>query len=150
MAWSTGPMHGRLARISVGGTATNAAATKIDYTSDWSIQWNRDVATVQRQGQDYKESFAGQAGFSGTINLCFIRSSTVEAANLQGLAVSTKLNPATAVSTDIHFCFDSTMERFEGDFWVTGYSVNAGVGDVVRASISFTGHGAAEFSSLKA
>lgn len=150
MAWSTGVMHGRLARVAVGGTATNAAATYVDYTSDWSMSWSRDVATVQRQGQDYKETFGGQAGWTGTINLCFIRSSTVEAGALQGLAVSTKLNPATACSTDVHFCFGSTMERLEGNFWVTGYNITAAVGDVIRASLSITGDGAVEFSSVKA
>jgi len=150
MAWSTGVMHGRLARVAIGGTATNVAATYIDYTSDFTLNWTRDVATVQRQGQDYKETFGGQAGWTGKINLCFIRNSAVAAADLQGLAVSTKLNPATAVSTDIHFCLGSTMERIEGDFWVTGYSISAPVGDVIRASINITGHSAIEFSSVKA
>ena len=150
MAWSTGAIHGRLARVAKGGTSTAVAATYIDYTSDFALQWSRDVATVQRQGQEYKETFAGQAGWTGSINLCFIRSSTVEAGALQGLAVSTALNPATAVSTDIHFCLGTTMERIEGDFWVTGYSITAAVGDVVRASLSITGHSAIEFSSVKA
>ena len=150
MAWSTGIMHGRLARVAVGGTSTAVAATYIDYTSDWSISWSRDSASVQRQGQEYKESVGGQAGWTGTINLCFVRNSALSVADLQGLAVSTKLNPATAVSTDIHFCFGSTMERLEGDFWVTGYNITAAVGDIIRASISFTGNGAVEFSSVKA
>lgn len=143
MAWPTVPVHGRLARVTVSGTA-------IDYTSDWSLSWSRDVATVQRQGQDYKDSVGGQAGFTITLNGPFVNSSELK--SLMAMAIST--NGATAYlastgSTVYKFCFDTTANAINcpGGIILTGMNITAAVGDVIRASYSFTGSGAVEFSS---
>lgn len=143
MAWPTVPTHGRLARVTVAGTA-------IDYTSDWALNWSRDVATVQRQGQDYKDSFGGQAGFTVSLNGPFVNSSELK--SMMALAISTQ--GATAYlgstgSTVYKFCFDTTANavNFPGGLVLSGMNINAAVGDVIRASYTFTGSGPAEFSS---
>lgn len=143
MAWPTAPVHGRLARVTVAGTA-------IDYTSDWTLNWSRDIATVQRQGQDYKDSFGGQAGFTVSLNGPFVNSSELKA--LMAVAISTGGATAYLASTGtttLKFCFDTTDNKltFVGGLILSGMNITAGVGDVIRASYTFTGSGPVEFSS---
>jgi hypothetical protein len=140
MAFSTAVLHGRLARVSYNGTV-------IDHTSRWSINWNRDVATFGRQGQTYKNTYGGQAGWSGSAEFAFSRSS--EQTSLQNLAVSTNGSSAltSTASSMFKFCFDTTANRLQGDVWVTGMSIDAPVGDVVKVNFTFTGDGPLEFSS---
>jgi hypothetical protein len=151
MAWTTAVLHGRLARISVGGTATDAATTNIDWTSRWSLNWNRDIATFGRQGQTYKNTFGGQANWSGSLEFAFIRATAAaendELTALQGLAVSSALDPTSVVKSDVLFCLGTTGQYLNGDFWVTGYSVDAPVGDIVKCNLTITGSGPIQFSS---
>ena len=143
MAWPTVPTHGRLARVTVQGTA-------IDYTTDWSLAWSRDIAGVQRQGQDYKDNYGGQAGWTITLNGPFVNSS--ELRSLMALAISTETTVVqlkSTGSTSYRFCFDTTDNKLQttGGMILSGMNITAAVGDVIRCSYSFTGSGAIEFSS---
>ena len=144
MAWPTGPIHGKVARVH-GGT------TEIDYTSRWSINWVKDAAVFGRQGKEYKEASPGQASWGGTIEFTFVR--TGEQKTVMDFAISTEgtVVLTTAVtSSAIKFCFDSTLNYLHGleGIIVTGLTVDAGVGDLVRGTLSFTGSGAINFSSV--
>ncbi len=140
MAFPTTPIHGKIARIEIG--ASGGAATVIDYSSRWAINWTKDAAVFGRQGQEYKEATPGQCGWTGSGEFLFVRSS--QSTMLYDLAVSTVAAPALTAgvsSTNMRFCFDSTVNRLRGDIIVTGMSVDAPVGDMIRCSFTFQGSG---------
>jgi len=140
MAWPTAPIHGKLARVEMGSTV-------IDYSSRWSINWVKDAAVFGRQGQEYKEASPGQASWTGTAEFLFVRSSDQEV--FQNLAISSDATPSltTGVTSSITFCFDTTANKLAGDVIVTGFSIDAGAGDVIRCTFSFQGSGAINFSA---
>lgn len=140
MAWPTSPIHGKLARVTEQGTA-------IDYSSRWSINWVKDAAVYGRQGKEYKEASPGQCSWTGSAEFLFVRSS--EQKTLQNMAVSTEstITPTSTLTTSLRFCFDTTVNQLRGTVVVTGMTIDAGVGDMVRASFTFQGSGALEFSS---
>ena len=140
MAYPTGPMHGKCAKVLYDGTV-------IDHSSRWSINWTKDAAVYGRQGQEYKEARPGQAGWTGTAEFIFVRSSEQKSA--QTLAVSTEstVTLTTGVSSVIKFCFDTTANRLQGQYVVTGLTFDAPVGDLVRCSMTFQGSGPLEFTS---
>ena len=143
MAWPTVPIHGRLARVSVAGT-------EIDYTTDWTLNWTRDVATVQRQGQDYKDSYGGQAGFTVTLYGPFVNSSELKALMAYAISTNGSTNSlASTGATTYKFTFDTTSNKvqFPGGLILTGLGISAPVGDVIRCTYNFTGSGAVEFTS---
>lgn len=135
MAFPTTPITGKLAKITLGGTM-------IDYSSRWSINWAKDAHVFGRAGQEYKEAVPGQAGWTGSGEFVFVRSS--EQASLIAFAISSNATPSLTTgvsSSSICFCFDSTLNRLKGDVIITGLTIDAPVGDLIRASFTFQGSG---------
>lgn len=136
MAFPTQPMHGKLAAVTLSGT-------KIDYSSRWSINWVKDAAVFGRQGKEYKEAYPGQYSWSGSAEFIFVNSS--EQQSLIKMAITTDATVALTTgvtSSNICFCFDSTVNRLKGNIIITGLTVDAPVGDLIRASFTFQGSGA--------
>lgn len=145
MAFPSTPTHGKIARIEIG--ASGGAATVIDYSSRWSINWVKDAAVFGRQGQECKEATPGQCSWTGTGEFIFVRSS--QSTMLYDLAVSTVAAPALTTgisSSNLRFCFNSTVNRLKGSIIVTGMSLDAPVGDLIRASFTFQGSGPLVFA----
>lgn len=154
MAWPTSPIHGKLARIgmsaTLNGKTSNVTSTVIDYTSRWTINWTKDAAVFGRQGQEYKEAIPGQAAYTGSGEFLFVNSS--EQATFLGLAITTDATVALttgAMSTHlVKFFFDSTHNYLcASAIVITGVTIDAPVGDVIRASFTFNGSGPIHFVS---
>ncbi len=140
MAFPSTPIHGKIARIEYG--ASGGAATIVDYTSRWSINWVRDSVVFGRQQQEYKEAVPGQCSWTGTGEFLFMR--TGNNSSFYNLGISTLATPALTTgvsSTNIRFCFDTTLNRLKGDLIVTGVSIDAPVGDMIKCTFTFTGSG---------
>lgn len=147
MAFPAVPIHGKLARIQMGGTASAVASTDIDYTSRWSINWTKDAAVFGRQGQEYKEALPGQAGYTGSGEFIFVNSS--EQSTLMGLCVTTDATVALTtgpLQNKLKFCFDSTLNFLAATaVIITGLTFDAPVGDLIKCGFTFQGSGSIKF-----
>lgn len=130
MAGNIVPIHGKICRIDDGGTP-------IDYSVDWSISVSLDIADASRQGQHWKESVPGQAGWSGSMTFHFVAGNVQQKAMMDNIIAAI---PGTKL-TDIKFQLEDTGDFYSGDIWVNGFSTSASVGDVVNCSFDFTGEG---------
>ena len=139
MAFPTAPIHGKLARVHDGTTI-------IDFSSRWSVNWTKDAAVFGRQGQEYKQAAPGQAAWSGSAEFFFVNSG--QQATLIGKAIGTSSAVSLTTTVDYSsfvFSFDTTANRLAGDIIVTGMTIDAPVGDMVRASFTFQGSGPIKF-----
>lgn len=135
MAWPSSPIHGKLARI-VGG------ATVIDFSSRWSINYTKDAAVYGRAGKEFKEAAPGQAGWTGSAELYFVNSSHQSSFVGQVFKTSSSYSLTTTVDyANFEFCFDTTANKLTGDIIITGVTIDAPVGDMIRASFTFQGSG---------
>jgi len=131
MAGNTVPIHGRVCRIDDGGSL-------IDYSVDWNISVSVDMADASRQGQTWKESLAGQAGWTGSMTFHFVAGNTEQKALLDNIVTA---SPGTKL-TDIKFMLEDTSDYFAGDLFLSSLATSATVGDTVNVSFDFTGDGA--------
>lgn len=135
MAWPSSPIHGKLARIT-------ADATVIDHTSRWSINYTKDAAVFGRQGQEFKQSAPGQAGWTGSAEFFFVNSSHQSSFVGKVFKASSSYSLTTTVDVaNMEFCFDTTANHLTGDIIITGVTIDAPVGDMIRASFTFQGSG---------
>ena len=114
----------------------------MDYSKGWSASVNLDMADASRSGQNWKEGLPGQAGWSGSFEIYAVLGNTEQVAffnNLITAAPGTKL-------TDTQFNLDATTNALRGNIFITGISINATMGAVVSATVSFQGDGAANIS----
>ena len=131
MAGNTVPIHGRVCRIDDGGSL-------IDYSVDWNISVSVDMADASRQGQTWKESLAGQAGWTGSMTFHFVAGNTEQKALLDNIVTA---SPGTKL-TDIKFMLEDTDDYFAGNLFLSSLATSATVGDTVNVSFDFTGDGA--------
>jgi len=137
MAGNTTPIHGKVTRTALG---TAGSGTVIEHTDGYSISVSLDVADISRQGQDWKESLPGQAGWSGSFSGQLVAGNTQQKAildNIIAAAPGTKLTGATALS----FLLEDTGDYLSGDSYITGVSISPGIGDAVKFSVNFQGTG---------
>lgn len=131
MAYNTVPFHGKLARIEKGGT-------KVEFSADWNIQVQLDMADASRQGQHWKEGLPGQAGWSGSMNYQLVLGNTEQKALVDNIIAAT---PGTKL-TDIKFLLDADTNALTGNLFVTSLNITSSVGDIVKGSFNFQGDGA--------
>lgn len=131
MAFNTTPFHGKLSRVEKNGT-------KVDYTIDISFNVSLDMASVNRQGQNWKEGIPGQGSWSGQMNMYFVPGNTEQKAMMDNIIAAT---PGTKL-TDVKILLDVDTNAFTGDIFITGFSTTAPVGDVVKCSFPFQGNAA--------
>ena len=131
MAYNTTPFHGKVARIEKNDVAA-------DYSVGYSLDVSLDMADASRQGQNWKESLPGLAGASGTMEYMLVLGNTEQKALVDNLITAT---PGVKL-TDIKFLLDGSTNAFTGDIFVTGFSVNTTIGDVVKGSFPFVLDGA--------
>lgn len=135
MAWPTAPIHGKLARVHNGTTI-------VDFSSRWSVNLTKDAAVYGRAGQEFKEAAPGQAGWTGSAEFFFVKSGEQANVIAKVIGASSAYSLTTAVDyPNFMFCFDSTVNKLTGDIIITGLTIDAPVGDMVRASFTFQGAG---------
>ena len=131
MAYNTTPFHGKIARIEKNDVA-------VDFSIGYSLDVSLDMADASRQGQDWKEFVPGMAGANGTMEYQLVLGNTEQKALVDNIITAT---PGTKL-TDIKFLLDGSTNAFTGDIFVTGFSVNTTIGDVVKGSFPFVLNGA--------
>ena len=143
MAWPTAPIHGKIARIAIGTTASGAAATTmIDYTSRWVLNYSKDAVVYGIQGAEYKYAVPGQRSMAGSGEFVFVCSS--DQSTLIGMAVTSAAAAITTTvdSTKLKFFFDSTQNFLHSTgVIITGLTFDAPVGDLIRCTFTFQCHG---------
>lgn len=130
MAYNIVPFHGKKARVEKGNV-------KIDFSTDWSIQAQVDMADGTRQGQDWKESLAGCASWSGSMNYQLVLGNTQQKALVDNIITAV---PGTKL-TDMKFLLDSDTNALTGDIFLTSLNITSSVGDIVKGSFNFQGNG---------
>jgi predicted secreted protein len=136
MAYNTTPFHGKVCRVEKNGT-------KMDFSLGWSLSVQLDMADASRAGQDWKEALPGQAGWSGSFEAHFVAGNTEQKAFFDNIVAAT---PGTKL-TDVKFLLDADTNAFTGNIYITGLSVPAQIGGVVKATINFQGDGALTLTS---
>lgn len=136
MAYNSTPFHGKVCRVEKGGT-------KMEYSKSWQISSSLDMADASYAGQYWKTGLPGLASWNGSFEAYFVAGNTEQKAFFDNLVAAT---PGTKL-TDVKFLLDADTNAFTGDIYVTGISINAGMGDVVSATINFQGDGALTLTS---
>lgn len=131
MAYNTTPFHGKVARIEKNDVAAN-------YSISWSLDVSLDMADASRQGQSWKEALPGMAGATGTMEYMLVLGNTEQKAFIDNLITAT---PGTKL-TDVKFLLDGSTNAFTGNLYITGFSCNTAIGDVVKGSFPFQIDGA--------
>lgn len=131
MAYNATPFHGKLCRVEKNNVS-------MDYNNGWSIDSSLDMADISRAGQNWKESIPGQASWTGSFSGQFVAGNTEQKAFFDNLVTA---SPGTKL-TDVKFLLDGATNAFTGNIYITGFSINPGVGDVVKFTINFQGDGA--------
>lgn len=132
MAFSTVPIKGHIARISDGQVA-------VGYTTGWSISVVVDSNDASRQGQNWKEILAGQASWSGTMDMHLVLGNAYQKVFIDNILAGTGV-----IITDIEFCTNAALtNNFYGSVLLTGFNTAPSVaGGVVSCSVNFSGSGA--------
>ena len=131
MAYNTTPFHGKLCRVEKNDVA-------MEYTDGWKLDVSLDMADVSRQGQHWKESLPGQAGWSGSFSGHFVAGNTEQKAFFDNIVAAI---PGTKL-TDVKFLLDASTNAFTGDLFVTGFSTDGSLGGKTSFTINFQGDGA--------
>jgi predicted secreted protein len=131
MAGNTVPIHGRICRIEKNDV-------NVEFSVDWSINVTVDLADTSRQGQAWKESLAGQSGWTGSMTFHLVTDNTEQKALLDNIIAAA---PGTKL-TDLEFVLEDSGDHLAGDIFLTTFAVTASVGDTVNCTFDFTGDGA--------
>lgn len=127
MAGNETPIHGKKCRIDKGGVL-------IDFSVDWSINVSVDMADASKQGADWKNSLAGQAGATGSMNFHFVAGNPEQKALMDNIICAT---PGTLL-TDVKFMLEDSGDYFSGNVFLNGFAVPTSVGDTVNCSFDVT------------
>ena len=131
MPYNTVPYHGKVCQVEKNNVA-------MDFGTGWNLDVALDVAEANRAGQNWKEALPGQAGWNGSFSGQFVAGNTEQKAfvdNIIAAAPGTKL-------TDVKFLLDGATNAFTGNIFITGFSINPGIGGVVTCSFNYQGDGA--------
>ena len=131
MAGNTTPIHGKVARVEKNGT-------EMEFTDGWTVDVALDMADKSRQGQHWKEALPGQAGWSGSFSGQAVMGNTEQKAIFDNIITAT---PGTKL-TDMEFNLEDSDDYLSGNLYITGVSIDARVGDVVKFTANFQGDGA--------
>jgi len=127
-------MHGKNASVKLN---THTVA----YMTDWTITASLDVADSSALGDDWRTGVAGLASWNGTMNGHFDLTDTEQAAIHDALVTS---SPTGIVSTARFYVNDTNY--YSGTIIITGVNPSAGIGDLVKLSITFQGSGALSYT----
>lgn len=131
MAFNTTPKHGKLARIEKNDV-------KMEFSDGWNIDVKLDMASKDRQGQQWGEGEPGQGHWSGSFSGQFVAGNTEQKAFMDNIVTAT---PGTKL-TDVKFLLDADANAYTGDIYITGMAISAGVGDIIKVMFNFDGEGA--------
>ena len=131
MPYNTVPFHGKVAQVEKGDVA-------MDFGLGWDLNVALDMADAARAGQNWKEALPGQAGWNGSFSGQFVAGNTQQKAFLDNLITAA---PGTKL-TDVKFLLDGATNAFTGNVFITGFSINPGIGGVVTCSFNLQGDGA--------
>lgn len=136
MAFNTTPFHGKVARIEKG-------EVPVDWSISFSLDVSLDMADISRQGQHWKEQLPGMAGASGTMEYQLVLGNTEQKELVDNIVTAT---PGSKL-TDVQFNLDLSTNAFTGNIYITGFSVSATIGDVVKGTFPFVLDGALSVTS---
>ena len=138
MAYATTPFHGKLCRVEKNNVV-------MEFTNGWTLNVNVDMADTSRQGQNWKETIPGLAGWTGSFNVQYVMGNTEQAAIFNNIVAAT---PGTKL-TDMKFLLESLTSGFSGDLFITSVSIPTAVGGVVTATVNFQGNGPLTMSAAQ-
>jgi predicted secreted protein len=136
MAYNTTPFHGKTARIEKNDVATN-------WTTGWDLNVTLDLADASRQGQHWKESLPGQAGWSGSFSGQLVLGNTEQKAFIDNLVTAT---PGTKLE-DVKFLLDASTNAFTGNIYIPGLQIQNNLNSIGTYTFNFTGDGALSVTS---
>jgi len=131
MAYNTVPFHGKVCRIEKNDVA-------MEFSEGWSISATLDMAEASRQGQSWKEALPGLAGWNGSFTGQFVAGNTQQKAFFDNIVAA---SPGTKL-TDVKFLLDGATNAFTGNIFITGFSINGALAEVVKFTCNFQGDGA--------
>jgi hypothetical protein len=135
MAYNSVPFHGKVSRVEKNNVV-------MSYGKGWSLSASLDMADSTAQGDAWKRALPGTAGWNGSFDMYFVAGNTEQKAffdNIINAAPGTNL-------TDVKFLLDGTTNAFSGNIFITGFSINPTLGEVVSATVNFQGDGALTLS----
>jgi predicted secreted protein len=128
MAYNTVPYHGKVSRIEKNNVA-------MDFTDGWILNVTVDMATFQRQGQNWKGKLPGQAGWNGSFSGQVVLGNTEQKVFVDNIISAT---PGVKI-TDVKLLLDTSTNAFIGDIYIMSFSISSPVGDVVKYTFNFEG-----------
>jgi len=130
MPYNTEPFHGKLCRVEKNDV-------KMEYGDGWRIDVDVDMGEAPRQGQHWKEALPGLAGWRGSFSGQFVAGNTQQKAFFDNLIAAT---PGTML-TDVKFLLDGATNAFTGNIYLISFSIDTGIGGVVKFTFNFQGDG---------
>jgi len=114
--------------------------------SNWKIDVNAALYDGTGMGSDWVVRQAGLSDWKGSFDLL------LDPAITEHGAIQAALIPASGGAvqlTDLVFYIDGSgaHKSFSGNVWVNGISISAGVNDIVKAAITFTGDGTLTYTA---
>jgi hypothetical protein len=131
MAYNTTPFHGKVARIEKNNVP-------VDFSISYSLNVTIDMSDKSPQGDNWKSALPGLAGATGIMEYFFVPGNTEQKALIDTIVTA---SPGVLL-TDIKFLLNASTNAFTGNIWVTGFSVNTTMGDIVKGSFPFQLDGA--------
>lgn len=129
MAGNTVPIHGKVCRVEKNGTL-------MEFTEGWKIDVEVDFDPTSRQGRNWKESLAGQAGWTGEFSGQLVLGNTEQKAIIDNIINAT---PGTKL-TDMEFNLEDAGDYFSGDLFIRNVSIDAKVGEKVFFTAKILGN----------
>jgi predicted secreted protein len=109
--------------------------------TDWTISASLDIADSSAMGDDWKSGVAGMASWSGSANMHFDLTDTYQAAVHDALVTA---SPTGSITTARFYV--NASNYYSGSILITGVNPTAGIGDLVKLSVSFQGTGALSYT----
>jgi len=138
MAYSSTPLHGKVARVEKNDVAVN-------FTDGWEWDASLDMADASYQGQHWKKALPGLAGATGRMTGHWVAGNTEQKALFDNIVTAT---PGTKL-TDVKFLVTGTAEGFSGDIYITGFALRAPLGDTIKFTIPFQLDGEPTYSDAQ-
>ena len=118
--------HGKEGEVVVGGTAVGELVS-------FTLETTGDVVESTKMADSAKSFVAGRTSFSGTLEMHFDETDSVQTQLVAGASVTFKLLPEGSSAGD---------RKFEGAGIITSMSVNQPLDGIVARSVTFQGTGA--------
>lgn len=128
-----------------GGFIPAAALKKVGYLIDWSMNVTLEMADCSRMGQSWKEALPGLAGGSGSANGYFIATESLWLNLKEAIEAGEKYFLLQLFNYDPDQ--DQTGDHYTVWATLTGFSLAADIGAVVKEQLNFQVNGEISFAA---